>query len=211
MLVGEGIVDHPSWKHAGAKCIARDAKALADAVAPLLRCCAQVVFVDPYFSCLKRTHLDSFLGFVVALRSRVGLAYPGRIEVVTALAGYNPPTWRDFKGACEDKILPHLPAGWRVRFVVVNDIGSRGEKLHNRYILTDLGGIVFGVGLDSGSAKEADDLSVMSREQYEKRWEQYAGPSPEFSVEGTNELILTGAANVVRTQSRPSPSRGGRR
>ena len=31
-----------------------------------------------------------------------------------------------------------------------------GEKLHNRYILTDLGGVTFGTGLDEGKKGETD-------------------------------------------------------
>ena len=52
-----------------------------------------------------------------------------------------------------------------------------GEKLHNRYLLTNLGGVSFGIGTDAGVASQHDDLSLLSREQYVSRWNQYVNGS----------------------------------
>ena len=60
-----------------------------------------------------------------------------------------------------------------------------GERLHNRYILTDLGGVTFGIGLDEGADGGTDDLALMGRGQYELRWSQYVGNPPAgFEQEG---------------------------
>jgi hypothetical protein len=74
-----------------------------------------------------------------------------------------------------------------------------GEKLHNRYILTDLGGVSFGVGLDEGKAGETDDLLLLPRTQYERRWSQYAGD------DGTFERVDTPATvqGIGRRSSGP--------
>lgn len=156
LLVGDGIVEHPGWKLDKSASVPRDA--LGAAVAPLLMCCNEIVFVDPYFNPLRDAHINSFKMFIGALASRVGLDRPVRFEVMTSLSGDKRPTWAFFRSGCEKRMLPLLPAGWEIKFIAVKDVGSRGEKLHNRYILTELGGIVFGVGLDSGAATEADDL-----------------------------------------------------
>ena len=42
----------------------------------------------------------------------------------------------------------------------------RGEKLHNRYILTDLGGVFFGIGLDDGDEGATDDVTLLDRDPY---------------------------------------------
>lgn len=211
VLVGEGIVDHPRWKLQKAMCVARDAKALGEAVAPLLRCSDKIVFVDPYFDPTRSDYRHSFEMFVKALESRVGLSNPSRIAVLTSVLDDKRPSWSHIKTACEKYIWPLLPVGWEMTFVAVSDSGPQGEKFHNRYILTNLGGIVFGVGLDSGEATQADDLSVMGRAQYEKRWEQYAGLSPEFKVDGTNQLTLKGVAKVAAKPPHTVPGRSGRR
>lgn len=50
-----------------------------------------------------------------------------------------------------------------------------GEKFHNRYLLTDIGGVIFGVGLDAGSASQTDDVNLMDAVQFLKRWGQFNG------------------------------------
>jgi hypothetical protein len=56
----------------------------------------------------------------------------------------------------------------------------QGEQLHNRYILTDVGGVLFGAGLDEGDDGITDDVHLLDRAQYEQRWQQYASDSPAF-------------------------------
>ena len=76
-----------------------------------------------------------------------------------------------------------VPEGMRV---VIRRLTQKpdGERLHNRYILTDLGGVAFGVGLDDGGAGETDDLTLLERAVYELRWGQYGGnPPTEFLQE----------------------------
>ena len=74
-----------------------------------------------------------------------------------------------------------------------------GERLHNRYVLSDLGGVSFGYGLDEGDEGETDDITLMDLEQYEARWSQYSGDPPAaFEQEGT-------AVEVVGTRRLPKP------
>ncbi len=49
-----------------------------------------------------------------------------------------------------------------------------GDEFHNRYLLTELGGVSLGHGVDL-SEKEAhsDDLTLLGRAAYEKRWRQF--------------------------------------
>ena len=70
------------------------------------------------------------------------------------------------------RMAGRLPRGATVEFVRWRQ-KTGGEKFHNRYVLTDLGGVMLGVGLDAGEPGETDDLSLMSRAQYELRWSQY--------------------------------------
>jgi hypothetical protein len=57
-----------------------------------------------------------------------------------------------------------------------------GEKLHNRYVLTELGGVFLGVGLDEGDAGETDDFILLPRAQYEHRWSQYVNNDGAFEL-----------------------------
>jgi hypothetical protein len=48
-----------------------------------------------------------------------------------------------------------------------------GDLVHNRYVLTDLGGVSFGVGIEAGRAGETDDLQLLAPATYVLRWAQY--------------------------------------
>ena len=56
-----------------------------------------------------------------------------------------------------------------------------GEKLHDRYFLTNIGGIKFSQGIDKGQLGETTDLDILNKEQYELRWNQYLN-TPAFDL-----------------------------
>jgi hypothetical protein len=65
-----------------------------------------------------------------------------------------------------------------------------GEKLHPRYILTDLGGVRVEVGLDSGDPGQTTDVSLLDRRIYEERSKDYQQPSAAFDYK--DEIRITG-------------------
>ena len=77
-----------------------------------------------------------------------------------------------------------IPREVRIRIVCWSERAG-GEKLHNRYILTDIGGVQFGIGLDDsdGFPGQTDDLYLLDREQFAMRWAQYTQPNPAFKLE----------------------------
>jgi hypothetical protein len=129
------------------------------------------------------------------LRHRPGNP-PDRVEVHTSAAGTG--TEEFFKGECHARLRRCIPDGMRI---VVRRLNQRagGERLHNRYILTDLGGIAFGVGLDDGGDGETDDLSLMDRAQYELRWSQYAGDPPGEFDQAEAPVELQGTRRTDRS------------
>lgn len=64
------------------------------------------------------------------------------------------------------------------------------DGLHNRYVLTDRGGVNLGWGLDVGKPGQTDDLSLMAVKVYQHRWEQYCGANPIFTK--TDIFIIDG-------------------
>jgi hypothetical protein len=66
---------------------------------------------------------------------------------------------------------------------------SLGEKLHNRYVLTDIGGVQFGVGLDEGDVGTTDDVTLLSTDVYRRRLEDYSGPAYAFDLEGEFKIV----------------------
>lgn len=84
-----------------------------------------------------------------------------------------------FRDECRRQIPRCLPAGVRLSLIrLLERAGS--EKLHNRYILTDLGGVTFGVGLDEGDTGDTDDIQLLEPGAYEQRWREYAVEASAF-------------------------------
>ena len=75
-----------------------------------------------------------------------------------------------------------LPPGMILKFKRWSENG--GEKFHNRYLLTDHGGVTFGIGLDEneGNADQTEDINLMDRNQYLLRWAQYTNGSGQLSL-----------------------------
>ena len=177
----------------GAILISRTAEEMAKCVAPMLRCATKILFVDPYFRATEERFLKPLAMFLQnvdtqalkrgmielhtkALRKRCA------IELHTADRD-KAPSWQVFQQECKDKLPSILPADvlltvyrWKNR--------EGGEKLHNRYILTDIGGVSFNTGLDEGDSGTTDDVSRLSADTYAKRWSDYAGPNLAFEPDG---------------------------
>lgn len=60
---------------------------------------------------------------------------------------------------------------------------EQGERIHNRYILTDRWGVAFGDSLDeSDNIFETDDIHRLSEDIYQERWQQYTSENPAFEL-----------------------------
>jgi hypothetical protein len=180
VLVGEDLEEGRSsarWAVARGATVPRQARDMAGAVRSMLCCCREVIFIDPHFgpeSARYRRSLEAFLEVLIDGRAGTETLKVQVHTGVTATAVF-------FKDTCERELGRHIPAGLRVEFRRwVPRTG--GEILHNRYILTELGGVIFAHGLDQGNSGETDDVNLLDREQYVRRWEQYLGDAPAFDL-----------------------------
>ena len=97
-----------------------------------------------------------------------------------------------FREQCHTKLTRLIPNGMRVSFVRWSEKDG-GQPLHNRYILTELGGVSFQHGLDDGKKGDTDDVALLDRESYELRWAQYAGDAPAFDL-AEEPFVITGTS-----------------
>jgi len=140
--------------------VRRTASKLANCVAPLLRNCKRVLFVDPYFGNVMSRHLVALQEFLRCIASRdTQMAMPQTIEYHT---GDSNKDTNAFAREMEKSIRPYLPAATTLTIV-----RWREEELHNRYLLTDRGGVTFGTGLDiDESANPSEDTVTLLDEQH---------------------------------------------
>lgn len=178
VLIGTELGDTTLlWAVPRAVTIARRAAEMAAALADMLRISEVIIFVDPHFGPERLRHrrtLEAFLRAVIQARCADG---PRRVEVHTSMD--NTGTREFFVAECQGRLPRCIPTGMNLR-VIRLEARPREEQLHNRYVLTDVGGVQFGAGLDEGDHGATDDLHLLERAQYEARWQQYAGDAPAF-------------------------------
>jgi len=170
---------HPLWGMPRGVAIARRAADMAAAVAAMLRIAEVIVFVDPHFGPASPRHRRPLEAFLRAMTDGRVVDGPGRLEVQTSADEDRTGTRAFFEAECQGRLPGCIPAGVRLRILRLEE-RLHGERLHNRYILTDVGGVLFGVGLDDGSEGDTDDVHLLDRGQYQKRWKQYVSDIPAF-------------------------------
>ena len=189
----------------GSYVVKRTAEDMAAVVMPLLRCCNYAVFVDPHFDAKKR-FIEPFRHFMTQLVcNRVAASTP-TIELHLAVDNQmNPPQEQREAAqriAALQRQLPEvIPTGHKIKVVVWRE-RLRGQKLHNRYILTDIGSVSFGVGLDCNEESfhqsleqfQTDDVSCLSETHHDSRWSEYIS-APAFDKVAEDTIIGT----MVRT------------
>ncbi len=186
---GDDVLAHsppPLWDVHPETTVSRQAKAMATHLKPMLRCATKVFFVDPHFRASEarfRNPLREFLRIICDGSRTVTLEYH-------ASASYaNAPSWDHFQRECKNHLPRLIPQGFKLTVRRWKDRAG-GQRSHNRYILTDIGGVLFGHGLDEGDG--SDDISRLSREIYRKRCDDYghSGSNPAFDLE--RDTVITG-------------------
>ena len=192
MLSDDVLTGTPeAWNAPNSIVLDRTAASLADGVAPMLRCATRIFFIDPHFRASQskfRNPLAAFLQVVRTDASQVAL------ELHTGHVTENAPDWNTFRRECEQRLPGIIPTGLTL---IVRRWKNRtgGEKLHNRYILTDIGGVQFGCGLDEGDQGTTDDITLLSVNSYSRRHEEYSGIAHTFDLEG--QITIEGKSSLL--------------
>lgn len=194
VLLHHDIDDHPLWQVTRGIVVDRRAEAMADAIASTLRLSKRIVLVDPYFRPKRSENLEVLESFCERMsRGRPGLP-PEQLTILTDFSR-NRGTHEYFRDACKQKLPRRVPDGLRV---VVRRLERKEghDEMHNRYVLTELCGIQFGVGLATGGPGATDDTTLLSERQYRHRWKQYAQEPPsDFDLVG-RPIELVGSRKI---------------
>ena len=170
------------WEAPSTVIVQRYANKMAECVAPILRCATRILFVDPYFRANhdQEQYRDRHKKTLAAFLQTIG-ARASQIKMELHAAHNDELDWETFRQECEDHLPSLLPPG---AMLTVRRWKNRVEKLHNRYILTDIGGVLFGAGLDEGAPGATDDVVRLNRDVYSQRLRDYAGPNFAFDQDG---------------------------
>lgn len=173
VLVSEQLIaTNARWACERGASPSRTPEALALALSAMLTNCRQLHLVDPHFGPENARH-RKVLEALMAVVADNGLA----LEVVRVHCSEK--SQLAFFEQEAGKMAARLPSGISIEFVRWRQKAG-GDRLHNRYVLTDVGGVSLGVGLDAGDAAETDDLLLLPRSQYRLRWSQYVEANGAF-------------------------------
>lgn len=148
---------------------------MIEAIKPMLDCAREVILIDRNFDPDKYRWRPFLLGLSEFLSKREFSPSINKIDYhLGDRIAANHMQW-----LCNAHISKKLPPGMIVNFTV----WPWGE-LHDRYILTDIGGVDFGIGLDihDGSGPENVRVSRISEQTREKWWKACKKKNATFSL-----------------------------
>lgn len=174
LVAGDFDPEVQPWKVDKQIKLERSADAFETCASLMLSLAREIVLVDPYFDPRKNRFREPFGAWVRAGK-------PGQIwtrcELHTELRfdDAKSPRVYDF----EHNLPRCTPRGQRVA-VHFWDRKPGGEKLHARYLLTELGGLQFDYGLDTGEPGETTVVTLLDHSHWAKVREDYRSGSTTF-------------------------------
>lgn len=133
---------------------------------PLLQNASNLTFVDPYFYPNRRFE-DPYKRHFSSISAQNHIRACGLRTIIIVCAvdtGNTACSAADFKKSCEDCLPRWMSSRLSLQIHRIKNI-YQGQEVHNRYILTDIGGISFGHGTDDSRNNSFDDISLLSAHQ----------------------------------------------
>lgn len=187
----------PRWQAETQRRVERTPKDMAECVGPLLRTARTIRLVDPNFQPGTSRFRAPFRAFIAAaMECRAAMA-PPRIELHTGDTRGG--TKAFFGGECQSHLAPLIPTGSTLRVY-----RWQQRQLHNRYVLTEKGGLQFGTGLDQqGKGCDQDDVILLDRNLHRAAWWDYES-------DGSSRLTLVESGLTIVGSGRASEAPGQR-
>lgn len=173
----------PEWDSPHNIVVNRRTQDMTAAVRQMLACSRWVKFIDPHVSPGRRDYRLALGAFMDILAGERPVGPPEFIEIHTGLHGAEAEFLRN-------KFQELIPNGLQVTLYQWQE-RTGGQKLHNRYILTDLGGVIFHHGLDAGADGDIDEISRLAIGPYLLRCRQYDPANSAFD-QAAAPLEITG-------------------
>ncbi len=181
-------LEEPRWQAERQRRIERTATEMATCAETLLRNAKDILFIDPYFTPQDQRFKRLLQAFLQVVAQRPPGIPVARIEIHTGHDG-SAGTKSFFDAECRKHLPSLIPRDLKIRLI-------RWDRnyLHNRFILTEYGGLKFATGLDEhdGSARTHDIVDLLEPEPYAKTWQEYQRESSNFTF--IDSLIIEGTA-----------------
>jgi len=153
--------------------VERQAPKMCSTLRGMLRLSQRIILIDPYWDDHRRywSPLSDFIR--TSLENRPGghmtieILYSDGSERQRQAAPSKP---SDLIKVFKDK-FPELDKQCTISFI---SFSMPEGKPHNRYLLTDIGGILSGSGFSESQDQPNDDFTLLGEKAYQHRWNEYA-------------------------------------
>jgi hypothetical protein len=177
ILSGTLYEQHPLF-HCPRECsMPRNASGFARASGPLLRCSQQIIFVDPFFW-KANSEIDRKERWGKSLKSMLSTLNNATMIRFCTNASPKGETLDFRQEELIEKLPPFIPNIIEIEILLLQNkkINDHVINLHNRYILTERGGIKFPWGLDSATSDTKDIVNLMEKDTHETIFSEYSDP-----------------------------------
>lgn len=155
VALGAGISRHPCWPCPRDKFVPRSAEAIVKAVSPLLDLSTSVILIDRNFRPGDGAYVSVLEQFAKYLESNGALRPIRQISYVVSDINL---AMDEMETQCGALIPANVPRGFVIKFVVLPK-----QLLHDRFVLTDVGAVQYGQGLDEAGLYEANGEVLVTR------------------------------------------------
>lgn len=163
--------------------VTRTAEEIAEALHTITAVSKEVDIVDPYFD--LRPTKGNYLATLVSLLGRLARD-PGQSKAIRI-------HFRDHDTRPSAEVLARdgsaqvrglLPPGYRIELYAWSQ-RQGGEDFHDRYVLTDLGGIMIGAGLSADGPGESAAFTLLNFEHAQRLRSRFASASTVYTRIGS--------------------------
>ncbi|BBO78284.1 hypothetical protein DSCW_57010 [Desulfosarcina widdelii] len=169
------LIDHPLWRVPKDESVERNAATMLGVIQSILDCAGEVVLVDRNF----RPDQQRFRNVLIRLMESLSTRPHGpRIGKIVYHVGDDIEIGH-LETQCRACIAVRIPASITLEIVV-----HPRDKLHDRFVLTDIGGVSFGQGLDEslGSGPDKVLVSRLSETTYKEWWRKCKSTTVSFRI-----------------------------
>jgi hypothetical protein len=144
----------------------------------LLQNSCNIIFVDPYLNDNHYDVLKALFYCIISTNNNANIRYITGESTTDKSIEY-----------IVDKLEKATPSGMSIRIIVLKKKENAGLDTHNRYILTERGGIKFPWGLDKRDDKASDTVNYLSEKTHREKFDEYDelkrySIAAKFTVEG---------------------------
>lgn len=168
---------HPLFSISTTRAVRRTSSDIASAAGLLVENCRVLRLIDPYFDPNRpkwQSSLKAILEWIPDISKTEIECHrlekpgsPSTTELKTHLA----------------RLRGSIPEGGSLKLVRWKE-KENGERFHDRYILTNNGGLGFAGGIDPGSEGQTTDVSLLSNDHHAARWRAFDLDAHVFELVG---------------------------